>query len=106
MGWKVVRDNDEAVCRAMGISGQWRPCTTPVLSLTKKLCEEVGEWAESGDPGELYDLADVVNRLLRLADPHGEALTEHAAKVARRGGFDQLLEWTPLPVESASQEIR
>lgn len=99
MGWKIVRDNDETVCPAMGVSGQWRPCATPVLSLTKKLCEEVGEWAESGDADELYDLADVLNRLIRLADPHGDEMPKHAAKVAERGGFDRLIEWTPVPTQ-------
>lgn len=97
MGWKIVRDNNEAWCRAHGVSGQWRTCGTPVASLTKKLLEEAGEWAESGDPGELYDLADVLDRLLLLADPDGIAHRVHAAKLAEMGAFGRLVEWCPVP---------
>jgi hypothetical protein len=99
MGWKIVRDNDEAVCRAMGISGQWRPSVTPIPGLTRKVFEEAAEFAEGNDPGELYDLRDVLDELIRRLDPAGEAAETHQVKVAKRGAFTFCLEWTPVPGE-------
>jgi hypothetical protein len=71
MGWKIVRDGNEAWCRDHGVSGQWRPSPDPLSALLKKLFEELGEYAEAWDPGELYDLADVLEPLLTLTDPGG-----------------------------------
>jgi predicted house-cleaning noncanonical NTP pyrophosphatase (MazG superfamily) len=104
MGWKIVRDNNEAWSRAHGVSGQWRACATPMLSLTKKLFEEAGEWVESGDAGELYDLADVLDQLLLIADPDGSAHRAHAAKLAEMGAFGRLIEWCPVPEEGNTGE--
>ena len=53
MGWKIVRDDDEAVCRALGVSGVWRPAADPVRGLGRKLIEESTEYLEDSDPGEL-----------------------------------------------------
>ena len=99
MGWKIVRDNDEQVCRQMGISGQWREATPDrvIPGLARKLLEEAGEFMEHGDAGEVYDLRDVVGELVRLVDPDGEALSRHAEKVDRRGQFHRHIEWTPVP---------
>jgi predicted house-cleaning noncanonical NTP pyrophosphatase (MazG superfamily) len=97
MGWKIVRDRNEAWCRANGVSGQWRKSTTPVAGLTRKLFEEAAEFAENGDPGELYDLQDVLRALLARVDPVGDGWRTHAAKVALHGGFDEAIEWCPVP---------
>lgn len=97
MGWKIVRDHNETWARAHGISGQWRTCVSPVASLTKKLLEEAGEWAEDGDPAELYDLLDVLDRLISLADMDGAGRQAHAAKLHEMGAFDRLTEWCPVP---------
>lgn len=71
MGSKIVRDNNEAWCRAHGVPGQWRTSPDPAAALLKKLFEELGEYAEAWDPAELYDLADVLEQLLTLTDPGG-----------------------------------
>lgn len=99
MGWKIVRDNDEAVCRGMGISGQWRPSKDPIAGLTKKLPEEAAEFTEALDPDELYDLLDVLNELLNRLDPNGDYFVLHQDKVAVRGEFTKAIEWCPVPHE-------
>jgi predicted house-cleaning noncanonical NTP pyrophosphatase (MazG superfamily) len=97
MGWKLVRDNNEDWCRAHGVSGQWRVAPDPLSALLRKVFEEAGEYAERRDPAELYDLADVLDRLIILADPDGVAHRAHAAKLIEMGGFGELIEWTPVP---------
>ena len=99
MGWKIVRDNDEKVCRDMGITGQWREAAPDrvIPALTRKLFEEAAEYAEHSDPGELYDLRDVLSALIGLADPDGDAWIRHARKVQKRGEFHRHIEWTPVP---------
>jgi predicted house-cleaning noncanonical NTP pyrophosphatase (MazG superfamily) len=160
MSWKIVRDHNEPWCRAHGVSGQWRTSPDPVSALLRKLYEEAGEYAEHWDPAELYDLADVLDRLILLADPdfaalqpgrtvclwsqapfgqvteavglyagsrqpahlHAAALAltreivradpdetarkAHAAKLAQMGGFDQLVEWCPVPDAGQDREGR
>ena len=98
MGWKIVRDNDEAACLGLGVSGQWRPAAEPVRGLTRKLFEEAAEFAEHGDPEELYDLMDVIEELVSRVGT-AEALAAHARKVAWRGGFTKCIEWSPVPAE-------
>lgn len=71
MGWKLVRDRNEAWSRAHGISGQWRTCQDPVPALGKKVLEEIGEWHEHYDPDELCDILDVLDEMIRLADAPG-----------------------------------
>lgn len=105
MSWKIVRDDVAEWARAHGVSGQWRTCQTPVSSLRKKIFEEAGEYAEELNPDELYDLRDVVNRLIELADPDGLAADRHLGKVARIGTFSQLIEWNPVPAEAENKEI-
>lgn len=117
MGWKIVRDRNEEWCRAHGVSGQWRTSPDPVAALRKKIFEEIGEYAEHHNPGELYDLLDViqalialngrtvlrglllygVKALIALKDPDGAFGREHAAKAAEMGGFTRYVEWCPVP---------
>jgi hypothetical protein len=103
MGWKNVRDRNEAWSRAHGISGQWRICQDPVAGLTKKLLEEIAEWLECRDRAELYDVSDVLNALLRLGLPDdvtaeggpvqeaGTSLLTAAAPWVERGDIRGLL---------------
>jgi predicted house-cleaning noncanonical NTP pyrophosphatase (MazG superfamily) len=97
MGWKLVRDGNEAWCRVHGVSGQWRMSPDPGASLRRKIFEEAGEYAEHCDPGELYDLLDVVQALIDLEDPDLKAHYAHQVKVVKMGGFTQFAEWTPVP---------
>lgn len=99
MGWKIVRDND-AQLRLVGVSGQWRPSADPIGGLTKKLFEEASEFAETHDPGELYDLLDVVKELTDRLDPYSEYRAAHGHKVAERGYFTKAIEWTPIPARA------
>jgi len=100
MSYKLVRDRNEEWCRAHGVSGQWRASPDPPAALRKKIFEEAGEYAEHGDPAELYDLLDVVRALIRLADPSGEYGHDHRAKVAEMGGFARFAEWCPVPPQA------
>jgi predicted house-cleaning noncanonical NTP pyrophosphatase (MazG superfamily) len=101
MGWKLVRDNNEAACRERGISGQWRISPDPPGALAGKVLEEFREYAfeQPGhrDPAELYDLLDVVQALIGLEDPLGEFAALHRAKVEEMGGFTKFIEWCPVP---------
>lgn len=99
MGWKIVRDKNEAWCRTHGLSGQWRPSPDPVAALAKKIGEEYGEYVGDREVGELYDLLDVVERLVTLVDPKGFHGAQHQIKIAELGGFEDLVEWTPVPAE-------
>jgi predicted house-cleaning noncanonical NTP pyrophosphatase (MazG superfamily) len=99
MGWKLVRDRNEEWCRAHGVSGQWRASPHPASALLKKIFEEAGEYAEHRDLAELFDLLDVVETLIRLADPAGEHAARHREKVAEMGGFEHFTEWCPVPAE-------
>ena len=96
MGYKMVRDRHREVLERV-ISGAWRTSPDPVSSLIKKVGEEYSELVENRDPGELYDLLDVLNELVILMDPHLEAAEKHAAKQERMGFFVKHLEWHPLP---------
>jgi predicted house-cleaning noncanonical NTP pyrophosphatase (MazG superfamily) len=96
MGYKMVRDNHQKVLEGQ-ISGTWRIAPDPVSSLVKKLGEEYSELAEDRDPAELYDIEDVLEELMVLLDPHGEAARQHEVKAARMGRFDNHVEWHPNP---------
>lgn len=97
MGWKLVRDRNEAWCRANGVSGQWRTSPDPAAALRRKAGEEYLEHIEGNDPAELYDLLDVVQELIGLKDPDGRFAAAHEVKVAEMGGFSRFIEWTPVP---------
>jgi len=96
MGWKTVRDKHRDLLDGL-ISGCWRTAPDPVSSLIKKVGEEYSELVENRDPGELYDLLDVLNELIVLMDPHLAAAQAHEQKQERMGFFVTHLEWHPLP---------
>lgn len=100
MGWKIVRDGNEAWCRKHGVSGQWRKSPDPESALLKKIFEEAGEYVENRDPEELYDLLEVVHRLLAIVDRTFVAAGRHSKKVALMGKFTELIEWTPVPSDA------
>ena len=101
MGWKLVRDRNEEWCRANGVSGRWRTSPDPSSALLRKIFEEAGEYAEHRDPGELYDLLDVVEALIDLEDPDGGKFARaHGAKIREMGGFDRFTEWCPVPPQA------
>lgn len=104
MGFKIVRDGQREYCEARGVSGTWRTSPDPVSALTKKIGEEYGEFVENRDPEELYDLLDVIGRLLELVDPKLDAFNKHYDKVALVGKFRDLIEWHPHP--SLEEESR
>ena len=79
------------------ISGEWRTAPDPVSSLTAKLGEEYGEFAEDRDPAELYDLLDVIMELRAVLDPLRGYRDAHLRKKERLGSFSSHLEWNPLP---------
>lgn len=97
MGWKIVRDRQREYCETHGVSGTWRISPSVTRALTKKLFEEAAEFAEYYDPAELYDLRDVLDALLEIADPTRFYEVKHADKVELMGKFSLGLEWTPDP---------
>lgn len=103
MGWKIVRDGNEAWARKHGVSGQWRKSPDPRGALLKKIFEEAGEYAENQDPAELYDLLEVVHRLLAIVDPAFAAAGSHSKKMQILGKFTELIEWTPVPPDSIDE---
>lgn len=82
MGFKTVRNGNEKWCRDHGVSGEWRTCATPRRSLRKKVFEELGEFLEHFEAGELYDLRDVLAELARVSGPAGKLCALLAAGVA------------------------
>jgi predicted house-cleaning noncanonical NTP pyrophosphatase (MazG superfamily) len=105
MSWKIVRDRTGEWAQSHGVSGQWRRCRNPVSSLRKKIFEEAGEYIEDLTPDELYDLRDVVERLIELTDPDYLAGARHVEKVSRLGMFSQLIEWNPVPADAEKEEL-
>lgn len=106
MSSKIVRDRVAAWAIKQGVSGVWKPCSDPEAGLRQKIGEEYGEYVAKNNPSELYDLLDVVNRLISLTDPFGILAGEHARKVARLGMFEDLIEWSPVPAEDESKVQR
>ncbi len=96
MGWKIVRNSNEFYLKEH-VSGQWRTSPDPIGALVKKLGEEYGEFAENRDPGELYDLLDVLHELIELLDPDMKTEKIHREKFAKMGGFSAHREWHPNP---------
>ena len=104
MGWKIVRDHQREFCERTGVSGRWRVSPDVVAALAKKLFEEAAEFTEAHDPEELYDVRDVLQELLHVCDPYGEAEVYHAQKVAIVGLFGSHLEWNPVPERNLAIE--
>jgi predicted house-cleaning noncanonical NTP pyrophosphatase (MazG superfamily) len=100
MGWKIVRDRHRDVLEGQ-ISGQWRVSPDPVSALVKKLGEEYGEFTENRDPGELYDLLDVLLELRYLLDVDQAVYALHREKQGRLGSFANHIEWHPNPALDA-----
>jgi predicted house-cleaning noncanonical NTP pyrophosphatase (MazG superfamily) len=96
MGYKMVRDNHQELL-GEHLSGQWRVSPDPVSALVKKLGEEYSELAESRDPGELYDVRDVLEELITLLDPDRSAERKHDIKMSHLGRFSDHVEWHPNP---------
>lgn len=96
MGYKIVRDRHKERLEGV-ISGTWRTSPDPVSALVKKLGEEYSELTENRDPGELYDIRDVLDELTGLLDPDGRHAADHRIKVSRIGLFAGHLEWHPNP---------
>lgn len=105
MGWKIVRDRNEAWSRAHGVSGTWRTSTNPMRGLARKLVEESAEHFEQLDPAELYDLRDVLEEQIRLADPAGRHEEAHRDKIAKFGMFTKHVEWSPVPGDTSQDPI-
>lgn len=95
--WKIVRDFNKKWCQEHGVSGSWRTSPNPVRGLARKLIEESGEFGEELDPGELFDLRDVLNELIALCDPVRVYEDAHRDKTAVFGEFSDHMEWTPVP---------
>ena len=101
MGWKLVRDGNEAWCHANGVSGTWRKADPKELktALARKLIEEAIEYAEDNDISELFDVRDVLDALFAML-PAGalhEANIAHERKVADYGYFSDGIMWCPVP---------
>ena len=99
MGAKLVRDRTEQHVRPMGVSGHWYKAARKELlpALKRKLIEEALEFAESGEPIELWDVLDVVEAIFALIDPCQESMAAYDEKVARFGAFDKGIMWNPVP---------
>jgi len=95
VGYKIVRDNHRKLLEGV-ISGTWRTSPNPIGALVRKLGEEYSELCENRDPGELYDIQDVLDELMVLLDPDCEHADRHAVKVNRLGLFGDHLEWHPF----------
>lgn len=107
MGFKIVRDRQREWAQKHGVSGRWRNAEDPINSLSRKLIEEAIEFHEDFDPAELFDVMDVLYELMNLhpGPAMATAYQSHQKKVSELGGFRDAIEWSPVPQESASQEL-
>jgi hypothetical protein len=97
--WKLIRDGYKDQ-----IPGRFRVSPAPEAALRRKLLEELGEYLEHLDPAELYDMYDVLDRLIYIVDPDGTHERRHEdEKVRTWGRFSQLLEWRPDQGEEHDQ---
>lgn len=107
MSAKLVRDKVQQWCGEHGVSGHWFYVKDEELikALRKKIGEELGEYMEDHDPGELLDLFDVLLELVNLTvSPEDRAV--HFHKYRQLGGFRSGLMWDPVPEEHKPYEIR
>lgn len=87
---KLVRDRIPQIIEAAG-----KTCVTQTLDdeqyaamLDKKLLEEVNEYLESGEVGELVDIGEVMHAILDLRGvPIEEFQRQRNEKLSARGGF-------------------
>ena len=90
---KLVRDKiPEIVSASRGERAPFRIAsrTKYLRLLADKLTEEVAEFLERREPGELADILEVVNQLGREAGLTPAALEKlRREKAAIRGGFDR-----------------
>ncbi len=104
MGFKLVRSKLPDWAATHGVSGTYRASPDPVAALKKKMLEEFGEYIESNNPSELYDLLDIVDELIRLTSNDAIARL-HEEKVIRLGHYRDHIEWSPVPFEELTNEI-
>jgi predicted house-cleaning noncanonical NTP pyrophosphatase (MazG superfamily) len=97
MGWKLVRDRNQEQFGGT-VSGTWRKLRDSEIGgyLAQKLLEEAGEYVNSEDPLELFDMLDVLIALIMKPD-NPDARKMHAMKVAVNGGFTEFWAWSPVP---------
>jgi predicted house-cleaning noncanonical NTP pyrophosphatase (MazG superfamily) len=89
---KLVRDDIPAIVEADGDTPVTRRVDGAEYEdyLAAKLIEEVEEYAESRQPGELADVFEVVAAICEATDVSLEAIeARRAEKRARRGGFEE-----------------
>lgn len=87
---KLVRDKIPEILDGRGVSYEKRIASPEEYrgELIKKLSEEVNEFTEAGDPGELADVLEVIEALRKLPEYRGvEEL--RLKKLEERGGFDE-----------------
>ena len=86
---KLVRDKIPEILDGKGIAYEKRIASPEEYreELVKKLIEEVGEFAEAGDPEELADVLEVIEALRKLPE-YREVEGLRLKKRDERGGFD------------------
>jgi len=107
LSWKLVRDNIKNWASTHGVSGTYRQASLEEYkqALQRKLAEELAEYYERLDAGELYDLQDVLATLIPVADPDKKAWQRHVAKTDRLGMFGDRIMWNPVPADYVKDEI-
>jgi predicted house-cleaning noncanonical NTP pyrophosphatase (MazG superfamily) len=107
MSWKLVRDHVRDWSEAHGMSGTYRQAAEGeyLHMLQRKLTEELGEYYERFTPDELYDLRDVLDTLIPVADPDKKAWQRHQEKIEKLGMFRDRILWNPVPQQYLKDEI-
>ena len=97
MGWKAVRDRNQEVVSEWGVTGSWEQVsvTTWIQALARKLIEESSEYMETFNPGELWDIYDVLEELIRLHPSISDGRRQK--KVDQMGVFRDRIMYTPVP---------
>lgn len=87
---KLVRDRIPEILDEKGISYEKRIAGPEEykVELIKKLGEEIGEFAEAGDPLELADILEVLEAIKTLPE-YSEVEILRVKKREERGGFEQ-----------------
>src|SRR6516165_4997408 len=97
MRWKAVRDNNQEVVTAWGVTGSWERVDELqwIMALSRKLTEEVAEYNEHHNPSELWDIYDVLEELIHLHPSISDGRRQK--KITRMGGFRNQIMYTPVP---------